>query len=638
MIRTLYIGGSMGPQIMMDWYSDNGFAPRTPSPSTNKTSSNGGSGNQMTKEGAKAFIEAVRAAERAGYSPSNPAPPDVADRFIRQANKDTGYKGAYGLPSQLNTYSDDNSKMDYGRNLIPDPYEPPPLTPKTYYVDEQGNIKSGQVTDMTKWYNDFKAQSGAKPTADDVRGAMDSYRNYVAGKTNPNSGDIWNTYGERIGNTGTGSGGYTDFSKTASNAIVNPSFVKTSDNDYAQRYLTATNGTEPGFIDYNTLNQTAQNWLKNNPGSLWDEQSLIDLWKTKYGDTSLIPSMMQKYKAELGGLIPQTHIPGIAQANTVSPVNYTQSLLPQNTVLNQTSLLPATQKTAGVSFLSMPDEPELPDRPVYTQPSTEAFSWEVPISERPPGTEDWIWSRSMKAKDNWDKEQKNKSDDAYRNYTLQLEAWQNDVDRIQRDYDRRAAEVRNYYDQQGLIPPLPGDLTPIIRQAQSEWQKAYATGDQQAMNYWHNVAEQARLDEGWGSGGVDGNITAGYLSSAGLPTWERQYKETAYNDALKQQEFENQLAQDKYDLSVSSRNSSGSAAGSKPTKNDYISAFMASASQYKTAVNYQADLQRYKAEIIKYVGIDGWNALYQDAEGMKDTVNPNYIPGTPSPIRTMLGL
>lgn len=34
----------------------------------------------------------------------------------------------------------------------------------------------------------------------------------------------------------------------------------------------------------------------------------------------------------------------------------------------------------------------------------EEWSWEVPMSERPPGTEDWIWSKSRWAKDNWDRE------------------------------------------------------------------------------------------------------------------------------------------------------------------------------------------------------------------------------------------
>lgn len=161
-----------------------------------------------------------------------------------------------------------------------------------------------QVTDMSKWYNDTKTSQGSAPTAAQIKDAMSSYRDYVAGKTNPNSGYIYNTYGEVIGNTGRGSGGYTDFGKSASNAVVNPIFAKTKDNNYLQRFLTATNGSEPGFMNYSLIPQKAQNWIDNNPNSLWDVQSLGDLWKSKYGDVSSIPGMINKYSYEFDGITP----------------------------------------------------------------------------------------------------------------------------------------------------------------------------------------------------------------------------------------------------------------------------------------------------------------------------------------------
>ena len=189
----------------------------------------------------------------------------------------------------------------------------------------------------------------------------------------------------------------------------------------------------------------------------------------------------------------------------------------------------------------MPTAPSLPARPVYTEPAKEVFDWNVPVSERPAGTENWIWSKSRWAKDNWDREQQAKADAAYKQYQLDLMAWQDEAERKQREYEQQATAVKNYYDTQGLVAPLPGDPTPIIRQAGAEWQKAKAAGNQQAMNYWHGVAEQARIGAGWGSGGADGSLTARYMTNAGLPTWERQYKDTAYQDALKQQELENAM-------------------------------------------------------------------------------------------------
>ena len=163
------------------------------------------------------------------------------------------------------------------------------------------DYSSSPVTDMSQWYRDTQAAQGGKPTAEQVKAAMDSYRDYVAGKTNPSSGSIYSAYGERIGNTGTGRGGYTDFSKSAANAIVNPGFVKTPSNDYSQRYLTATSGLEPGFADYSKLPGIADNWLQDNPDSFWDQQGLVDLWKSKYSDIGTIPGLMNKYSNEFAG-------------------------------------------------------------------------------------------------------------------------------------------------------------------------------------------------------------------------------------------------------------------------------------------------------------------------------------------------
>lgn len=134
---------------------------------------------------------------------------------------------------------------------------------------------------------------------------------HTATLPNAPSGDsyVWNRLGERIGATAHGQG-YTDYSAGASNAIVNSEDVWKGVTPTNQRYLTATNGLEPSFMDYNKLPTLANSWMQNNPGSSWDPKSLTDLWKSKYGDTSSIPGLMQKYGNEFGnppqlGLLPQ---------------------------------------------------------------------------------------------------------------------------------------------------------------------------------------------------------------------------------------------------------------------------------------------------------------------------------------------
>ncbi len=71
----------------------------------------------------------------------------------------------------------------------------------------------------------------------------------------------------------------------------------------------------------------------------------------------------------------------------------------------------------------------------------------------------------------------------------------------------------------GVIPAAyPGDPSAIIRQAQAKWGEANAAGDQAAMDYWHQVAEQARAAAGWPSGGEAGLATESLMTQAGLPT------------------------------------------------------------------------------------------------------------------------
>lgn len=148
-------------------------------------------------------------------------------------------------------------------------------------------------------YSKLQDRLGHTPTAAEIQQNNREYQQAISGRA-PNTSDsrVWNQYGEVIGQSP--SGGYTDYSKEAQNAIVNPSFVKTPDNSYSQRTLTATNGTEKSFIDYSKLPSMADQWLKDNPGSDWDQASLVSAWKQKYADLNTIPSTVEKYAQEFG--------------------------------------------------------------------------------------------------------------------------------------------------------------------------------------------------------------------------------------------------------------------------------------------------------------------------------------------------
>jgi hypothetical protein len=324
---------------------------------------------------------------------------------------------------------------------------------------------------------------------------------------------------------------------------------------------------------------------------------------------------------------------------------------------NKTSLIPSSSMSLD----------SLPSLPTYTAPAKESFDWNVPVSERPQGTENWIWSRSRWAKENFDNEQQAKADEAYRKYQTDLQNWQNALTLANAQREEEQRKLENYNTMlaaQGLTPMSSlSDLPSAqIRQLGQMWQ---STTDPTLQNQYHQqalqIAQKAGLiPEGY-TDSVNGLAT---LSAAGTPSYERTYKDQAYKDAMAQQAWDNdykerELAADtaykNAALAADSayKNAALAAKGtnsSKATTNDYISYFMGLSSQYKTASDYKADLTKYKADLIAYVGTNGWNALYNDAVAQEKAnaitnkttgktsqkVNPNFVSGTKSPIGTAL--
>lgn len=209
-----------------------------------------------------------------------------------------------------------------------------------------------------------------------------------------------------------------------------------------------------------------------------------------------------------------------------------------NKIKGQQAAAPSLVPTTSLNYADL-----LPARPTYRPYEKQEFDDRV--IDGPGASSGWTWKKGAALRQMWNDEQNRKADEVMRQYESDLAAWQDAVNLAKAEEDRRRQDLKNYNEHlsaQGLTPAVSlYDPSPVVRQAQFEWQKAQAAGNKQAMDYWHNVAEQARIGAGWGSGGIDGSITAGRLTAAGLPTWERQYKETAYNDALKQQDLENSM-------------------------------------------------------------------------------------------------
>jgi hypothetical protein len=183
-------------------------------------------------------------------------------------------------------------------------------------------LENGKVIDTQSGYYQLQQQLGRTPTAQDLSAWMQQEKARIAGQTNPNSGVIWNQYGEVIGNTGTGTGGYVDYSWQAANAIVDPNRVWNDEarkNSAYQRYLTSTplTGTYKNydtgvweeapkelqsrqieFVDYKNLEKMAQEYIDNNPNTLFDVPSLVELWMNKYEDISNLPNYFKTYSKE----------------------------------------------------------------------------------------------------------------------------------------------------------------------------------------------------------------------------------------------------------------------------------------------------------------------------------------------------
>lgn len=229
---------------------------------------------------------------------------------------------------------------------------------------------------------------------------------------------------------------------------------------------------------------------------------------------------------------------------------------------SKTSLVPtATNKLYIQPFVPTVKVPE------YTAPERQEFDWTTPDSEKPSGTEDWHWTRNIKAKQLFDQEQDAKEQSAYNKYLSDLGIAQNALDLEREDWQNQQKQVSDYFTSQGLIAPVAGDPTAAIRYLRQVYQDATARGNFVTAAQAHDQAEALR-QQAWGtSGGADGSLTDYLMTSAGLPSQEGQ-RNAANLEYIKSQITENLAQAAKANSGSSGTSLAGSgAAAANPFQN-----------------------------------------------------------------------
>jgi len=158
--------------------------------------------------------------------------------------------------------------------------------------------------------------------------------------------------------------------------------------------------------------------------------------------------------------------------------------------------------------------------PTYTPPERKEFDWSVPMSERPAGTENWTWSRNIKAKQLWDAEQDKIQDNAYKKWQTEYQAAKDYINLLNEQNQQKLSNINAQLTAAGLTPLASLDDLPSaqIRLLGQAWQN---TTDQNLRDQYHQLALQIAQKAGMIPEGYTGSVN-GYanLSLAGTPTAE----------------------------------------------------------------------------------------------------------------------
>ncbi len=197
---------------------------------------------------------------------------------------------------------------------------------------------------------------------------------------------------------------------------------------------------------------------------------------------------------------------------------------------------------ANTNYLYIPESStDNIQTPVYVPPTKQEFDWTVPDSEKPAGTEDWTWSRSLKAKQLFDQEQAQNEESAYKKYQADYGAYRDALSLAQQQQEARQKQVSDYYASQGLVAPVAGDPSGAIRQLGQMYQ---STTDPSLQAQYHKQALDLARQAGWITDGqnVASVNSLPNMTMAGTPTAEYQMKQDALNYEKQQDEIANAIA------------------------------------------------------------------------------------------------
>ena len=337
-------------------------------------------------------------------------------------------------------------------------------------------------------------------------------------------------------------------------------------------------------------------------------------------------------------------------ANKPTPVLPTQQ---QATAPKQTSVLPEIQA------------PIIPSAPKYDPYQRQDMQFTPGFRLGKSGQETIV--PTLSAKNQWNEQENQKAVDAYNQYMTIYEPWkvntqnawskyesdlaqrnnelnrQSNMDLAKLPYssmtayqqaDSDRAGMENQYKYTGLIPSDPSNAASIasfkINQAKQMYDSAKIRGDAAGMAQAHAMAEQARKEAGWSSGGADGSLTDSLMTAAGTPSYSmnKDAADLDYNQNRDKEQF--RLTERGQDLgyagdvmsnetsrenSIRSTSAASERTSSKPdTPAQILNNIYAAKEYYRSGDDYYADVVRNKAAIISAVGKDEYENILTDAE------------------------
>jgi hypothetical protein len=191
------------------------------------------------------------------------------------------------------------------------------------------------------------------------------------------------------------------------------------------------------------------------------------------------------------------------------------------------SLIPSANTTRAMGLLvpsAISEDREILVRPTYTPYEYEEFD---PRVKGGPGSDlGWKWEKGLQTRQLFDQEQAKKAEESRLAYADALDAYNSEVAAKDKSNTEARRQLENYYASQGLIAPMQGDPSAEIRQWRAVYDNAPQGTEGDTIRQLAHAQAEALRQKAWGvSGGDSGELASGYMTSAGLPTYDKLLKD-----------------------------------------------------------------------------------------------------------------